>query len=229
MLKQRFRLFLLVFFLCVKFSSAQDAPVYRKNAVSFNITRLAINEINMSFEHRYSIRRGVEFNAGYFYINDPLKKFAKDWVNTQYFYERGFVARFHYKIFKKLNEESKWRDYISPGISYKYLYYLNQPFDNTKYDEKKGKNYIESVNQHRFRNKISLEFLWGKIYEMNETFALEFYYGAGLAGTISDRYVNTITTIKDWTANQVTNVYGHDKNFYIRPTAMVGFKIKISF
>jgi hypothetical protein len=229
MSKQRIGLILVVFISIFNLASAQDAPVYRKNAISFNLTRYAVNELNLSFEHRYSIRRGIEFNAGYIYINDAIQKIAKDWVNTQYFYERGFAARFHYKIFRKLNDDSKWRDYISPGVSYKYLYYNNQDFDNTKYDEKKDKNYIERVNQHRFRSKMSFEFLWGKVYEMNETFALEFYYGAGLTGTISDRYVNTITNIKEGQANEVITVNGHDKSFYVRPMVMVGFKFKISF
>lgn len=218
-----------LFISLTQLTAAQDAPVYKKNAIAFNVTSYAVNEINLSFEHRYSIRRGIEFNAAYIYINDPLQKFAIDWVNTQYFYERGFAARFRYKIFKKQDEESKWRDYISPGISYKYLYYNNQSFDNTLYDDKRSKSFIERVNQHRFRNKFALEFTWGKVYEMNETFAFEFYYGAGLSGSLSDRYVNNITYIEAGRNDSIQTVEGHDKSFYIRPTVLLGAKLKISF
>jgi hypothetical protein len=201
---------------------AQDAPEYRKNAFSFNLTRYAVNELNLSFEHRYSLRRGIEFNAGLIYVNDQLQELTKDWVNTQYFYERGFAARIHYKIFKrKESDETSWRDYIAPGISYKYLYYNNQEFTG----DNGGKT--EIVYQHRFRNKISLEFLFGKVYEMNNTFALEFYYGAGITGTLSDRYV--VYRIPDTKKmDQVLEVNDHSKTFYVRPMVMAGIKLRIS-
>jgi len=170
----RFSIILLVFSLISHFAGAQETPEYRKNAFSINITRCISNELNLSFEKRLSVRRALEFNLGLIYINDPLQEFAKTWANTQYFYERGFAARVHYKIFKKPEDDkTKWRDYISPGIAYKYLYYNNQWFENELTDDN-GVTYNERLFQHRFRSKMSLEFIWGKVYEMNQTFAFEF-------------------------------------------------------
>ena len=85
----------------------------------------------------------------------------------------SIAARVHYKIFKKPEDDkTKWRDYISPGIAYKYLYYNNQWFENELTDDN-GVTYNERLFQHRFRSKMSLEFIWGKVYEMNQTFAFE--------------------------------------------------------
>jgi hypothetical protein len=216
-----------VFLLVLIFSgilrvSAQDVPEYRKNAFSFNLTRYAVNELNLSFEHRYSVRRGIEFNAGFIYVNDQLKDLTKDWVNTQFFYEHGFAARIHYKIFKrKDSDETRWRDYIAPGVSYKYLFYNNQEFTG----DNGGKT--EILYQHRFRHKMSLEFLFGKVYEMNNTFALEFYYGAGITATMSDRYVGY--RIPDASKmDKVLEVNDHSKTFYVRPMVMAGIKLRLS-
>jgi len=222
----RFSIILLVFSLISHFAGAQETPEYRKNAFSINITRCISNELNLSFEKRLSVRRALEFNLGLIYINDPLQVFAKTWANTQYFYERGFAARVHYKIFKKPEDDkTKWRDYISPGIAYKYLYYNNQWFENELTDDN-GVTYNERLFQHRFRSKMSLEFIWGKVYEMNQTFAFEFYYGAGLMGTISDRYVVSIQP--DDRSPKIITVNDHDKSFYVRPSLLVGAKLRIS-
>jgi len=227
MFTQRFSIILFVFGLISSLASAQEAPVYRKNAISINVTRCATNEISLSYEHRFSVRRAIEFNAGLIYVNDGLQEFAKDWVNTQVFYEHGFAARVYYKIFKKPEDDkTKWRDYISPGISYKYLYYNKQWFENEKTDDK-GQVYHERLYQHRFRDKYSLEFLWGKVYEMNQTLAFEFYYGAGLTGTISDRFV--IYKQPDDREPEIITVEEYDNSFYVRPSLLVGAKLRISF
>ena len=208
-------------------ATAQDAPDYRKNAISINVTRCIVNELNLSYVRHLSIRRALEFDAGYIYINDPIQKFAKTWANTQYFYERGFAARFHYKIFKKPEDDkTKWRDYISPGVAYKYLYYNNQWFENELTDDA-NKNYNERLYQHRFRSKISLEFIWGKVYEVSQTFAFEFFYGAGLTGTLSDRYVYYYQP--DDRKSKIIDVNDNDKSFYVRPSLLVGAKMRFSF
>ena len=223
MLKSRFCIILLILSLIFNFADAQESPVYRKNAFSFNLTRYAINELNLTYERRLSVRRAIEFNAGLIYINDPIQESAKTWVNTQYFYERGFAARFYYKIFKRPEDDkTNWRDYISPGISYKYLYYNNQWFESEA--DGHGK---ERYFQHRFRSKISLEFIWGKVYEMNKTFAFEFFYGAGLTGTLSDRYV--IYYQPDDRKTEIKTVNDHDKRFYVRPALLLGAKLRLSF
>ncbi len=227
MFTTRFSVFLLIFGFFSRIGLAQDIPEYRKNAISINITRCAVNELNLTFEKRLSIRRALEFDAGYIYINDPIQSFAKTWVNTQYFYERGFAARIHYKIFKKPEDDkTKWRDYISPGIAYKYLYYNNQWFESEQTDGS-GKTYNERLFQHRFRSKMSFEFIWGKVYEMNQTFAFEFFYGAGLTGTISDRYV--IYNQPDDRNPKIITVEDNDKSFYVRPSLLVGAKLRIAF
>lgn len=227
MFTQRFCFILFVFSLVSHFAVAQETPNYRKNAISINATRCATNEISLSYEHRFSVRRAIEFNAGLVYVNDGLQNFAKDWANTQYFYEHGFAARVHYKIFKKPEDDkTKWRDYIAPGIAYKYLYYNKQWFENEKIDEK-GQTYHERIYQHRFRDKMSLEFIWGKVYELDQTWAFEFYYGAGLTGTISDRYV--IAKQPDDREQTIITVEEYDHSFYVRPSLLVGAKLRISF
>ena len=226
MFLKRFAVILFVLSLVNLPANAQETPEYRKSAFSINLTRCAVNELNLSYERRLSVRRAIEFNAGYIYINDPIQEFAKTWVNTQYFYERGFAARVHYKIFKKPEDDkTKWRDYIAPGLAYKYLYYNNQWFEIEKTDDV-GKLYHERIYQHRIRSKISMEFLWGKVYEMNQTFAFEFYYGAGLTGTISDRYV--IAYQPDDRKARIDPVEAHDKSFYVRPSLLIGAKLRIS-
>src|SRR5690606_25669694 len=122
----------------------------------------AVNEINISLERFISARRSIEINGGLIYVNEGLVDLSKDWTNTHYFNEHGGAARFIYKIYKRPVDGSKWRDYIAPGISYKYLYYKAQWFENELSDSKGS--YHERIFQRRFRNKFGLEFMWGKIY-----------------------------------------------------------------
>ncbi|HRH64708.1 MAG TPA: hypothetical protein PLU53_00270 [Bacteroidia bacterium] len=206
--------------------SGQEAPEYKKNALALDLTQYGINEINLNYEHFFSIRRSIEFTASLVYVNDPLAEFGRSFTNSHYFEEHGFGARIAYKLYKPQVEDSRWRDYIAPGLIYKYLYYNNQWFENETTNAK-GDKYTEAIYQHRFRHKFGLEFVWGKVYDMNKSFAFELYYGVGLRGTLSSR-----TDIQKQDTVGVSKIYDvnfQDDNFYIRPTLRGGVKFRFSF
>lgn len=203
--------------------TAQEITEYKKNAISVDLLQTAVNEINFNYERYFTPRRSVELSAGLIYVNEILEDFSKEWTNSHYFSEHGFAARIAYKLYKKpLEEKSRWKDYIAPVIVYKYMYFNNQWFEN-ELDAK----YSECLFQRRFRHKLGLEFLWGKIYELNNTFSLEFYYGVGLRGTQSIR----TDILKQDTCNvsPIREINFEDKSFYIRPTLRGGAKIRLSF
>lgn len=194
---------------------------YGRNAISFNLTRLAVNEINMSFEHWYSSRRSLEISGGLVYVNSFFREQFSEWTNSQPFAERGFAARVHYKIFKRIEGASRWKDYIAPGIVYRYLYYDNQWFESGSFLTLDRVSYAERVYQHRVRSKFGLEFLWGKVYEMNSTLSFDFYYGAGVMFTSSRRFVIA--------SEPYNNDLGEKTSFYVRPSIQAGIKFRIRF
>lgn len=208
--------------MCI-FTNAQDIPLYKRNAIAFNLTRSLTNELNFTIEHFFSERRSVEINVGLVYVNNGVESLADDWTNSHYFSEHGFSARMYYKIFKrKDDDDSKWRDYVSPGISFRYLYFNKQWFKNDVTTTK-----TERIYQSRFRDKVTLEILWGKVYEMNSTFAFEIYYGAGLSGTVVHR--TDILKQPDIKSETVIPLNFVDDKFYLRPALSAGVKFRIAF
>jgi hypothetical protein len=207
---------------------SQEVAEFKKNAFAFDITQMASNEINLNYEHFFSNRRSLEIALGLIYVNDALEELSKDWSNTHYFSEHGFSVRLAYKLYKRPVEDSKWRDYIAPALTYKYLYFNNQWFTNELTNEKTGTKYDEALYQHRYRSKFGFEFLWGKVYNFNQTFALEMFYGVGLRATSSVRSDLLKQDIADSTEIYVPD-YGDDKRFFIRPALRAGLKFRISF
>src|SRR4051812_12935999 len=169
-------------FLFFIYSTTSAQSSQRRNSVNVNITRLAINEVNLGYEHFLSSRKSMELSGGIVYVNEGLESASENWTNTKYFSEHGFALRLHYKIYRPHTDNSKWTEYISFGGHFRYLYYNTQWFSNEKVDSHENV-YHELILQNRFRDKFSLEFLWGKILNVSEGFAIEIYYGAGLSGT----------------------------------------------
>lgn len=221
-------LFFLFTLLCLNAQKgfAQEAPVYRHTAIAFDLTQYGTNELNFNLEKFFSIRRSLEISGSLVYVNSPLADFTKSWSNSHYFSEHGFSARIAYKLYKLPVEDSKWRDYVAPVIVYKYLYYNNQWFENDG-TKANGDKYTEAIYQHRFRHKFGFEFVWGKVYDMNKTFAFDLYYGVGLRGTIVSR--TDILRQDTVGVPGVTPLNFTDNNFYVRPTLRLGAKIRMSF
>lgn len=163
---------------------------------------------------------------GLIYVNSSLEDLAKDMSNTHYFSEHGFSARVAYKLYKRPVEDSKWRDYIAPALTFKYLYFNNQWFTNETTDSLDNK-IEECLYQHRYRSKFGFEFLWGKVYNFNSTFALEMFYGVGLRATTSVRA--DIYRKDNCDSTQVTYLDFEDSRFFIRPSLRAGLKFRISF
>jgi hypothetical protein len=228
-----FSITVVLFFIPGKKSVGQEAE-FGRVAFSFNLTRLAVSEVNMSFEYFITSRRSIEFNGGLIYTNDFLAEQSADWVNSFAFSEHGFAGRFHYKIFRRPEVNSKWRDYIAPGLIFKSLYYNDIPIISEvkidPFDNDTSFKYTESFLQKRERTKIGIEFLWGKVYEASRTFAFEFYYGAGIVVTMStrtdhDRYATYVSSLGQYRNKSVPDFI--DKATYVRPTIQLGIKLRI--
>jgi hypothetical protein len=172
----------------------------------------------MSFERWSSSRRSIEFNGGIIYVNNFLEDRKDDWNNTTLFSEHGYAGRIHYKIFKRSEDNSRWKDYIAPGIVYKHMYYNVQWFDNNKSGDT-----LQRIYQKRDRDKFGIEFLWGKVYEMSPGLALEFYYGAGIMLTSVTR---TISKVQEVGNPEIINYNSVISSFYVRPTIQVGMKLR---
>ncbi len=260
---------------------AQVPSTYGKNAFSINLTKLAVSEINLSYERFLSSRRSIEFGVGLVYANSFLEDQTKDWTNAALFIEHGYAGRFHYKIFKRPEINSKWRDYISTGIVFKNLYYNDQPIytgikpDMLTYDSIIGfyttndnpqkidtliytrgdtVYYNEDFLEKRSRIKFGIQFLWGKVYEVSQTLAFEFYFGAGIDLTFATRtdhsryatyrtkkyeFERDLPGTPDPTDTETLYVTDDnkrrnqsipdyiDKSFYARPTIQVGVKLRL--
>ncbi len=206
---------------------AQDELPYKKMAFSFNLTRLVVNEVNMGIEFFVSQKRSIEFDGGIVYANEFMQEATKNLTTDPLFSEHGYAARFHYKFWQK-KEGTKWRMYIAPGLTYKYLYYKDVEILNEKGEG--SDSYNLTAKQDRTRNKAGLEFLWGNVYEANRTFAFEIYYGAGVSVTSTERtdYDRYITYDDPGMAykNQTLPTY-IDNTVYFRPILLAGFKLVI--
>lgn len=204
---------------------SQEEPEFKKNAFAIDITQMASNEINLNHEHFFSSRKSLELSAGLIYVNDALESLSEGLSNSHYFSEHGFSFRAAFKLYKRPVPDSKWRDYIAPAIMYKYLYFNNQWFENEK--DSAGIKFTESLFQHRYRSKFGFEFLWGKVYNFNQTFALELFYGVGLRATTSVR--TDIYRKNEFDTTAVTTLDFEDERFFIRPALRAGAKFRISF
>jgi hypothetical protein len=224
----------LTFFILILFSilslegKSQESVPYRKTAISFNLTRLAVNELNISFERFLSQRRSIEFYGGLVYSNSGLQDAIDSWTKDPLFLEHGFDARFYYKVWVR-KENSKWRNYVAPGLLYKHLYYKELTIQSEiKYDH--ARPYVIDFKQDRTRDKFGIELLWGKVYEASRTFAFEFYYGGGVVATSVERrdysrfvrYINAA----DQSMNQNYPQF-IDESFYVRPVISLGMKLTL--
>lgn len=210
-----------------EYSFSQELQPYGKNSFSFNLTRYAFTEINFGYERFISFRKSIEINGGLIYVNDKFEKETMNWKNAQAFSEHGYAGRFYYKVFRRVEDNTKkWRDYIAVGFSYRHLYYNEQWFDILQTDTL-GIKYNERIFQKRERNKYGVEFLWGKVYEMNRTFALEFYYGGGVCATDVTRTI--VLNQPDERNPEIIEVNSDIHSFYIRPYPMLGMKLRVRF
>jgi hypothetical protein len=243
---------IILFVLRGGFVYAQENGTYGKNAISFNLTKALVNELSMSYEHWINFRQSIEFNGGLIYANDFLSNQVDDWENATLFMEHGYAGRFYYKIHRRPEENKKWRDYIAFGISYKYLYYNDYYINNgeIKIDTFDAPveiyspppqdttitytqaSYTEKFLRDSQRHKLGLEFIWGKVYEMNKTFAFEFYFGGGLVANMAshtdhDRYATYRNKDFQHLNGPIPN-YEYEQ-FYMRPVLLLGLKFRIRF
>lgn len=223
--------FLFLFLEAATIVNAQETAVYGKNAFSINLTRLAVSEINLSYEHFLNSRRSIEFDGGLVYTNDFLNDQIKDWSKSTLFSEHGYTGRFHYKIFKRSEEKSRWQEYISPGIVYKNLYYNDKDLTSIEKLDYFNLRYKETYLQKRSRSIFGVEFLWGKVFEPGRTLTFDFYYGAGINATISkrtdyNRYANYVNP-SNQSRNQSIPDF-EDKSFYMRPYILIGLKLRLN-
>lgn len=209
------------------YSPAQSDDLHAsRTAISLNIGQAVSNEINLSFEKFVTEKSALELDAGLIYRNDLLRKAAENWTNSQYFYEHGFAARIALRRYKNVDGKSKWRDYIAPVAIYKYQYFNNAWFEADSTNNN-GDKFTQCIYQHRFRHKFGLQILWGKIYQLNKTFAVDLYYGLGIRGTISNR----TDVLKQDICGQtpVREINFEDSRFYVRPTIHTGVKLRVGW
>lgn len=216
-----------VFSFCMLQTKGQDAPVYPKNAMSFNLTQYAVNELNFGYEVFISQYRSVELNGGLIYKNSIWADLTKNLDDPLYFSERGFATRFVYRIYKKEISKAGNRSYIAPMLVYKYQY-LNQQW--LEVDEKDNNDVTHHYCSYvtRFRSKIGLQFFWGKIVPLSKTFALDLYLGTGLRATLSDRW-ELYKSENECIMNDKTFINFRTNNFYLRPTIHGGVRLKIMY
>ena len=223
--------FLFLFLEAATIVNAQETAVYGKNAFSINLTRLAISEVNLSYEHFLNSRRSIEFDGGLVYTNNFLNDQIKDWSKSTLFSEHGFTGRFHYKIFKRSEEKTRWQEYISPGIVYKNIYYNDKDLTSIEKLDYFNLRYKETYLQKRSRSIFGVEFLWGKVFEPGRTLTFDFYYGAGINATLSERTDHNRYAYYVSQSNQSKNQPIPDfvdNSFYMRPYILIGLKLRLN-
>jgi hypothetical protein len=231
--------FLVLIFITLQATSiAQETPTYRKNSFNVNVTRFITCEMNFSYERFISIRKSLEFTGGIIYVNSFIEAQAEDWNLSPVFSETGYAARFHYKIYRRQDEVTRWRDYISPGLIFKkleydLLYITTEIKPDYVEEENYTYNYTENFIRSRERYKFGVEFLWGKVYDASRVFALEFYYGAGIVFTEFTRIDYSrvavylpVTPPRVTPGNKLIPDYKIKKS-YVRPVIQLGFKLRL--
>ena len=206
-----------------------------RNAISLNLGQYLVNEVNLGYEHVFKKMNGLEISGGLIYRNDIILDQAKDWSNSQYFYERGFTGKVAYKIYRKNGENSGKKSYYSFGLNYQSLYFNNTWFETDKEVKFKPDSSAASVTaaeeiyRHRFRNRFGLQITLGNIIPLGKTFALELYYGCGVRGITSDRFdvARGVTADGHHVILQTLNF--DDSKFYIRPSIHAGVKLRLGW
>jgi hypothetical protein len=214
-----------------------------KNAISTNVGQYFINEINFGYEHFISEKNSFEINAGYIYRNDFLLDLTDEWIQSQYFRERGFALRAYYKTYKKSGDKNNNKTFYSFGLNYQYLHFEDEWLETGKpfqldstintvpqnyFNPKAHKSGPEQILMSRLRHRIGIQLLLGNVIPMGSNFFLEVYYGLGLRGIFSRRTDTArITTIDSVEYFQDLNYV--DNQFYVRPTIHAGVKIKLGW
>lgn len=230
---------LLSFFGCIllpKSSEAQTKPYgsARTNALVLNVGQYLINEINVGYEHFYTEKRSYELHAGLIYRNDVLREQADKWINSEYFYERGFTFGMLLKNYKKVGDKEGRKNYYAFGFNYQYLHFNNEWFVTDKKIEVTNigpEDVIadEEIFRHRFRHRLGLQTTLGSIFPIGNGLDIELYYGIGLRAIMSNRLdVERGVTIDGERHVLETLNFSEDK-FYLRPTIHAGLKFKIGW
>lgn len=223
------------------FASIADAQPIQKgvtpvrNVFTFNLGQYFVNEINLGFERIFNERSGLEFSGGFIYRNDVILSMAKDWSNSQYFYERGFAARITHKTYRKSGSKSGKKSYYAFGLNYQYLYFNNQWFETdkeVKFSPDSSSSPItatEEIFRRRFRNRAGIQVTLGNIFPLGNTFAIEFFYGCGVRGILSERYdvARGVEIENEHFIIQTVNF--RDQKFYVRPSIHAGVKLRIGW
>jgi hypothetical protein len=216
-------------------SATYGSSAPRNNAFTFNLGQLVVNEINLGIEHYFTDKKSIEYGGGLIYRNDFWLKLAEDWANSQYFYEHGFALRLAHKIYHKANDKTGRKNYHSFGMNYQYLAFNNKWFETEEEltlvlkPSNEEIQLQEEIFMHRFRHRIGLQVTLGHLIPLDETFALDLYYGMGVRGVFSNRF--DVARGVTYNGEQVTLEYLNyeDRKFYMRPTIHAGVKLRIAW
>jgi hypothetical protein len=207
------------------------------NVLVLNLSSLPVNEINVAYERLFKKNKSIELQLGKVYVNPYMIALAKDWSNSQYFYEQGFTVKLGLKTYKP-DFHPKRRSYFMPMMVYKYQFF-NRQFFEYEQQYKKGELFNgtalgadTTVNycsyQGRIRNKIGGQVLWGKIYDLGKVFSVELFYGAGATVTLANR-IEEYKSPNQCSKEERYRINFQSTRIYLRPTVSAGVRLRATF
>ncbi|OFX42207.1 MAG: hypothetical protein A2046_03835 [Bacteroidetes bacterium GWA2_30_7] len=134
----KFKIVIILLLFSIYCNSQNDTTF---NAVKLNISKLLINELNLSFEHKY-FNNAFEICVGYVYPAKYIGLITNDLINSYgiepIYYFKGFTSSISYKIyFNKYNYRNL---YFSLSVLYK-----NVAFDNKWISDGSGSDYAPDM------------------------------------------------------------------------------------
>jgi len=137
---------------------SQEVPDFKRSALAIDITQMATNEVNLSYELSFSSRRSLEIALGIIYVNDALEDLSRDMSNSHYFSEHGFSARVAYKLYRRQVEDSKWRDYLARQLHTNTFTSITNGFPTKSLTKIKGLNTMSACTSTGTGANLGLSF-----------------------------------------------------------------------
>ena len=215
---------LLIFLTCILSTSmhAQDSlknTGYMSEKIKINPIQSLINELGLSYEHRFSQSMGIEINGGYIYSRST--KVSTPTFLSSIFISNGFFTRLGVKYYY---DKKKSECYFETLLIYKYSSYNHLDFPTAKYTSSNPEFY----NQTQYLNSAEIAMVLGWEYNYDKS-PLDVYIGVGLRNDFGEiiYFSHNLPAASLFSSPIIPEK--HEPFDQIFPTIKLGLKIGIGF
>jgi hypothetical protein len=188
------------------------------NAFKFDPLRMAIGEINFSWEHRiddnltFEVEMGPtvsNLNNNRFYVTDDPSTVSSYQVNSQ----MGFLTSVALRYYPLEDSKAMNKLYVSPRIKYR------------RFNESYSTNVANLADQRAGSNEFIFSFNLGYQQWLSHNFAFDYYIGMGIGSFNGNRYY--LAETYDGNSNSWSYNWKEEKAQYARFVGVIGLKVSI--